>query len=279
MINDRAAGGTGYTVGHNPNLGGGSYKLSTDVVDVGGGLASISNIGFNPLIFGGLVFWVKADAGITLNVANVSGWADQSGTGNNLSQVTSSAQPLYDSDDAAFNNKASVYFDGGDRFRLNALGAYFSGNDPSWSVFIVVQDDHAVAFPTLLFGCEVADATTGAQFSIRQKMNTNNHACNQRDSAEVDANTTAGTSSTSPLLLEVVQNGQTCTIYTNGTSDGAATADRGASTLNYFEIGSVVDNFNLFTGKICEILIYSKTLSSGDRLSVENYLNAKYDLY
>ncbi len=40
----------------------------------------------------GLVFWVKADAGVT-GTTNVSAWADQSGTGNNATQGTMANQP------------------------------------------------------------------------------------------------------------------------------------------------------------------------------------------
>jgi Concanavalin A-like lectin/glucanases superfamily len=49
---------------------------------------------FTPLSLAGCVCWLRADLGIT-GSTTVSGWADQSGNGNNASQVTTARQPTY----------------------------------------------------------------------------------------------------------------------------------------------------------------------------------------
>jgi hypothetical protein len=49
-----------------------------------------------PTIFGAsLKGWWRSDLGITLNGSNVSAWADQSGNGQNVAQVTATKQPPY----------------------------------------------------------------------------------------------------------------------------------------------------------------------------------------
>ena len=58
---------------------------------------------------GGLVFWVKADKGVT-GTTNISNWADQSGY-NNAFQATPANQPSLVTND--INNNPSVNFSGG----------------------------------------------------------------------------------------------------------------------------------------------------------------------
>lgn len=46
-----------------------------------------------PTDIGGLVLWLRADMGTTLNGSNVAAWADQSGNGNDFSQATDARRP------------------------------------------------------------------------------------------------------------------------------------------------------------------------------------------
>ncbi len=50
---------------------------------------------FNPSDVANLICWYDAALGITLNGPDVSGWADQSGNGNDLAQATPANQPLF----------------------------------------------------------------------------------------------------------------------------------------------------------------------------------------
>ena len=48
----------------------------------------------------GLSFWVAADQGVTQSGGTVSSWADQSASGNNITQSTGASQPTYVSSDS-----------------------------------------------------------------------------------------------------------------------------------------------------------------------------------
>ena len=64
---------------------------------------------FQPPQLSGCAVWLRADIGITLNGANVSRWADQSGNGNDATQGTSGRQPGYDA--LQINGRPTVFFD------------------------------------------------------------------------------------------------------------------------------------------------------------------------
>lgn len=67
---------------------------------------------FLPTDLANLVLWLRSDLGVTLNGADVSAWADQSGEGNDAAQGTASDQPTYNASDAAFNGHPTVPFSG-----------------------------------------------------------------------------------------------------------------------------------------------------------------------
>ena len=58
----------------------------------------------------GLTMWLKANAGVTLTSGKVSNWADQSPSGNNAYQATSSLQPTVTTN--SVNGEPGITFDG-----------------------------------------------------------------------------------------------------------------------------------------------------------------------
>src|SRR5216683_2644309 len=82
----------------------------------------------------GLQLWLKADAGVTLNGSTVSQWADQSGSGYNASQATTSKQPLLVS--SVLNGKSVVRFDGAADF-LDTTLSIPASTVPNATIFTV----------------------------------------------------------------------------------------------------------------------------------------------
>lgn len=83
----------------------------------------------------GSALWLRADLGITLNVGNVSAWADQSGNALDLSQGTAANQPLYVA--SWKNSKPGITFDGVSDVLTRTTGAFAAGT--ALTVFAVGQ--------------------------------------------------------------------------------------------------------------------------------------------
>lgn len=82
-------------------------------------------------------FWLRADLGVTV-ATGVSAWADQYGL-NNATQATGAAQPTLSASDAAFNNQASITFDGtDDALVFTGLDLPAPGTTPFW-VWIIFR--------------------------------------------------------------------------------------------------------------------------------------------
>lgn len=69
---------------------------------------------FTPKSLPGLLAWYRSDLGVTLNGSNVATWADQSGSGFDLTQGTSAKQPAYTASSAVFGGRPCLRGDGVD---------------------------------------------------------------------------------------------------------------------------------------------------------------------
>lgn len=82
-------------------------------------------------------FWLRADSGTTI-VTGVSAWADRYLL-NNATQANAAAQPLLTASDAAFDNQASITFDGtDDALVFTGLDLPAPGTTPFW-VWIIFR--------------------------------------------------------------------------------------------------------------------------------------------
>jgi hypothetical protein len=108
----------------------GNYVLTAKATDEDGAVRNSMPVSVlvNPSTvrgptYSGLALWLKADAGVTLNGATVSQWADQSGQGRNVVQPTAANQPALVTTELG---KPALRFDGLNDFmafnlRVNGL--------------------------------------------------------------------------------------------------------------------------------------------------------------
>jgi hypothetical protein len=94
----------------------------------------------------GLVFWVRADSGITI-ATGVSAWADRSGAGNNLVQATGAAQPAFQAS-AGPRSRPCVTYDGSN----DLMSATFTLNHPATRIVVGIWRAAYVAVDTLFDG-------------------------------------------------------------------------------------------------------------------------------
>ena len=84
----------------------------------------------------GLVAWLRADVGVTLNGSAVSEWADQSGSGNNATQAMAANRPALIS--SGLNGEPVLQFNSAANTYL-AIPNSSALNGPQVTVFAVVK--------------------------------------------------------------------------------------------------------------------------------------------
>ena len=212
-----------------------------------------------------LAVWLKGDAGVS-GSAPISGWADQSGNGNN---ATVSGAPSLGTG-SSFNGNSFIDFDGSSDeltvpYDLNPVT-----NDPK-QLFVVYELDNVDSEYGLL-GNEAGSFET--YLSSRGIAGDGLAFTGHQSAAEV---------ASVGKLLSVVLDDPTpnsSQAFVDGVAQGSAftyaNADGGATSFN---IGST-GNGNLLDGKIAEIIVYNDATpqTSAQRDQVHSYLGIKYGI-
>lgn len=216
--------------------------------------------------------WLDAAQLNLSNGALVSSWTDFSGNGNTATSITSSNRPTYSTNQ--INGRASLVFDGtSDFLRTPSIAALNTGNI---SYFIVFEADLQTNVGVLLGGkyndhnqflMSYAGGTNIRSWVIRLP-NTTKEAITTKSSGYQSISTVW--SSTTGIV----------NLRKDGTLFGSATgATSVPSGHNYLSIGAnPASNSYKLKGGIAEIIMYSSTLNSAERIIIENYLAAKYGL-
>lgn len=211
---------------------------------------------FNPISLGNLRFWVKADAGITLNGSTVSSWADQSGNSLVLNEANATKQPTFVSN--FINGKPALQFDGSnDEMSLSASQTGFE----SMTFFIVYRRSANTSQAVLSNGASTyMYLQYGSSFLIG---NNSKSAAMTNDIWYIRAGT--GKS-----------DGTGTEYFSNGVSLG--TVAGGTNVFNAFRYVATAGGAYL-NGYIAEILIFDKVLNSTEIGQGFNYLNTRYGIY
>ena len=223
---------------------------------------------FSPTDIAGLQLWLKADAGLwqdsvggTPAVADadvVGAWADQSGSGNNATQATTSKKPLLKL--AIQNGMPVVRFDGTDDY-LQAL-------------FALVQ-------PVTIFLVMRKRSTGTSRWFID---GATENACSLYISSSNQVRLYSGGALYGTLyytnwkIVTLVVNGATSEMFANGSSFAAGAI--GSVSPGGMTIGGIAPTGQLPTDvDFGEIVEYNSALSTANRQAVEAYLNTRFAIY
>ena len=251
---------------------------------------------FLPTDVPGCVLWLRSDLGVTKDGSNlVSVWVDQSGDGNDATQVTSDNQPLWK--DNHINGHPAIYFDGVDNFLLAsgiATKGYFSGNDKPFTIFIVSTLEKAAWDDDgNWISCYLAsDSFSTGIFDV---LDFYNYGMSVRTALTDDMSVTKGSNGGTgllpgdynlPYIWELVFDGQNVSIFKNATTIinnadldvGVVTPDDSFSIGCAYE-GLGVAKFAFWLGDIDEVIVYKSLVSVLNRSLIENYLNGRYAIY
>lgn len=233
-------------------------------VAVGGG-------GFVPTDLGSqLKLWVKADTGlydatsggslVTTDGAAVARWEDQSGNGNHLTQATGTKQPLLKT--SLLNGLPIIRFDG--------------SNDSMAKAFTLSQP------VTVIFAAKLRSLNNNFDTYVDGTFNNLRICQNGGTSAILMYAGAFGPSVSCTLtnwnIASFVFNGASSFGRVNAGTD--ATGNPGAPAASGITVGARGDTaaeFGLLD--IAELCVTNTALSSGDRLSVESYMDARYAIY
>ena len=224
-----------------------------------------------PSDFSDLVVWLRADSGVTFDIATqqVSAWADYSGNSNSVAQATSASQPLRIGYDGA-NDKARINFTAEQHFVSNSNLPISS---TSFSMFFVAKGTQGRLF----------DYTHGNTEIVLGSFTNTNVSFLVHDSGTQSEEVSATISATSPFnIIFVKLVNKTATIEVNNTfSQSLQNIDYDDSTVYnnaVFRIGK--PSFGTgFAGDLQEVIIYNKAIGDTEKDLVKDYLNNKYRIY
>lgn len=219
--------------------------------------SKLSYVPFVPTDMAGCQLWLDAGQGITLNGSNVSQWADMSGNNNHAVQNTASAQPQILTNE--LNGMSSVYFSGTKYMLFSGINAY--GNI---SIFTVNKALDSGGNNGTVLG-------TLTDYDYRHWLGASSFSYQFGSSV-------TSVSLSSYNLIESIDNGTNIKIYKNGNI--VNTISNIDSNIYIQQLGALTGgNGYALKGNICELILYTNTLSDIERQQVENYLNTKYALW
>lgn len=233
-------------------------------------------------------FWIRADLGTSTatNGSPVSSWQDVSGNGNDVSQATAVQQPLYTTN--VMNGYPAVLFDNNSTAGQND---YFSGLDDAsldntngLTIFTVVRQTNLAGAARSIVAKRTNVGVNQAYmffFYTSDRIHTDIVSNDNRFSTPAPAFTT-GTNYILNLHYDgTLAAGSRAKVYSGQTL--LVTATESAATIPDYNspliIGAThVGDNRAFGGYMAEIIIYREALSLSERILVDNYLSAKYDI-
>lgn len=214
--------------------------------------------------------WIRADRDVTLNGATVAQVNDQSDNSRHATQGTAARQPTYIYADADFNGGPCFSFDGGDRldFASMTLGAqtiFFVGRLTAAGYLLVHNVD--------ALGGGYMWGTTGASIALSDGATWS--------SKDVTANWAV----TAAVKSHVWRHGgthATHTLRTNGADVSLTdvnTTDQPATRAGALYLGANQTPASGMAGKVAELIVYDRALSTTEIEAIEAVLRARWGHY
>jgi hypothetical protein len=229
-----------------------------------------------------LVFWVKADAGVTTNASgHVLEWADQSARGNLATNVAASA-PLHVASEPGLNNRPTLRFNGSSQRLLVANRMLTNGIEGCTLIAMAKADrnDNVAIIGIRTGGGNPLmqldqDAAGKLRFIVRNAAAT-----------PVVANALSSQIHTGTFGMYAGRLFKgTDTVWTNRvyfsnarTAEASVSANFGASTdlTSGTQYIGGLGTPSYWQGDIAEIIIYERALSEAELVAMEEYLASRY---
>lgn len=221
-----------------------------------------------PLQVTDIRLWLNNDLStMTVNGSNrVSEWRDSSGNLNHFTQPTGANQPLFVAN--GINSQNGIKWENGTNQWLDCVLTNVVTQKNT--VIIVWNIDNLSTF-MYPFAFD-RSGTSGDRVLMYWTGN------NIRIASSTDVISYAKTRPFSLISNEVCYDNTTSKVYENGVLK--ATVNSGSSSLTSLRLGHLYtsDPQSRLSGYICEMMVYAKELSAGERTLINDYLTLKYGL-
>lgn len=232
--------------------------------------------GFTPKKLSGLSLWLKADAGVTLSGSNVTAWVDQSGNGNNATPVD--VNPTFNSSD--LNGKPTITLSSiavGDNESLSLDSSPMGASGTTAFVVNYVDPD--------VFGSDANGALLGnfgsAENGSHWPYGLTNSVYDSfaTDTRKDDLGLPDGI--TSWNIYSVHSQDDDYKLFCNGIQFHSDVSNVYSNTIGgngtlYIGMQNNAGTDQIFKGKVAEVVIYNRVLTTPERQQVEAYLIDKY---
>jgi hypothetical protein len=222
-----------------------------------------------------LKLWLKADSFTDLSDgATLTTWFDNTDNGYTCTQ---SGSPQYVENFS--NDFPAVEFDGSNYFEYNASSLDFL-NSTGISIFAVVNATTSGVTNTIIARDASGNHSWACQLDPSDKLlfsvaNSSSQACTRLGASSISSNYTIVSFQYDGLVDESLQ------VYAGETDD----SDSLGYTIPYYINGSGTalrigndGNGNNFVGQIAELIVFNRALGDVERVLINNYLSAKYDI-
>ena len=209
------------------------------------------------------MLWLRADLGTSSTADNtaVATWTDQSGAGTNASQGNAGNRPTFRTNQV--NSLPVVRFNGSSSF-FNCPSVFPTNSD--YSKITVTRIANTGVNNNIISGTSVHALFLGGT-SSPQLYHSGTFVTSSTPITVGQFSLITGTFTHASRLGE---------LFMNGSAAGSATTST-VNTDNTLQIGAFASG-NLLNGDIAEAIAYRVLLNSAQRIIVENYLAAKYNL-
>lgn len=230
---------------------------------------------FSPADIANLGLWLRSDLGITLNGSDVSAWADQSGSGNNVSQGTASRQPAYNASGGP-NSLPSLDFTFTDRHLLASGAVSLLSAVAGYTLYLVLKRPNTT-INTISLSFENASMTdqvvTDIAYCYADSATYANAASTDTDWM-IRKTVFDGSQGTDAGRMKSYENGVQQTLSFTGVMPAVTASSAFFLIGDYFSDLPVWD----FDGSIVEILVWPRTLTGGEQTQVDDYLSTRYSI-
>lgn len=230
------------------------------------------NVTTNALPSQNLAMHLKADVGLeTDGSGNISGWADQSGNGNDAGQTNGANRPSVVSN--SINGEPALRFNGSNHFLTMPSTTDLGIVNNDYQIFIIAKTASATSSVYFLMGAE----SNTEQFEIHTN-GPKGVRYIPKTSIYIDEGTTGYYTDGNVHLFQVEATDSYGLLRVDGIGVANISVNSHSSESGNILLGTRSGGNLWFNGDIAEVIVYNSVLTLNNRQAVEEYLKVKYDI-